>query len=135
MVSAAANCDENLYGTWEPLEYKMGEDSLPLRGVMVITPGYFVGNTTFDIEGDGVLEANANSGPITVEDGKMHLIQWMQLHWRGLEAAPDFSNPENPQGTFLRIDIPEEIVYTIDDDYLIFHFPSGNQYISKRLED
>ena len=74
--------DEALYGAWSPLEYNIGGESVPLRGIMIITPHYFVGNTTFDADGDGVLEANANSGPITVENGVIKMLQWMQLHWR-----------------------------------------------------
>jgi hypothetical protein len=135
LATSAVHGDDELYGTWKPVEYQMGENSMPLRGVMIITPGYFVGNTTFDVEGDGILEANANSGPITVENGKIVLMQWMQLHWRPNEPEADFSNPENPQGTFLRTDIPEVIEYTVEGDQLVFHFPSGNKYISKRLED
>ena len=99
-----------------------------------MTPGYFVSNVTFDIEGDGILEGNANSGPMTVENGVIKLTQWMQLHWRpGKEA--DFSNPVNPDGNFLRIDIPEDINYTIEGDKLIFHFPSGNKFISIRVQE
>ncbi len=125
LTMSIAHADDDLYGVWEPIEYNIAGEALPLRGVMIITPGYFVGNTTFDIEGDGVLEANANSGPITVENGVIKLMQWMQLHWR----------VNDHEGHFLREDIPEEIHYTISEDRLFFHFPSGNTYISQRLSE
>ena len=72
---------------------------------------------------------------MTVEDGVIKLMQWMQLHWRPKEGSGNFSNPNNPVGNFLRIDIPEEIHYTIEGDKLIFHFPSGNKYISQRVKE
>ena len=117
--------DDDLYGAWSPLKYNIGGEAVPLRGIMIITPNYFVGNTTFDTDGDGVFEANANSGPITVENGVIKMIQWMQLHWR----------ENDPEEHFLRIDIPEDIVYSVEGDRLIFHFPSGNKYISERVEE
>ena len=117
--------DDALYGTWNPIEYNIGGEVTALRGIMIITSDYFVGNTTFDADGDGILEANANSGPITIENGVIKMIQWMQLHWREKE----------PEGHFLRIDIPEDINYTVEGDRLIFHFPSGNKYISERFQE
>lgn len=122
MISSVS-ADEDIYGVWEPTTYLNAGKELPVRGIMIITPEYFVANTTFDFDEDGVLEANANSGPITVEDGVIKLNQWMQLHWR--TNVPD----EN----FLRINVPEDIKYTIEGDRLIFHFVTGNKYISKRV--
>jgi len=121
---AMAQTDERLYGTWRPVTYEIAGQSTPVNGLMVITKKYFIGNITFDQDGDGVLEANANCGPITVEDGKINIVQWMQLHWR----------ENDPEGNFLREGSPEEINYSIEDDRLVFHFPSGNRYISERLE-
>ena len=116
--------DDDLYGVWSPFEYNLGGEAVSLRGIMIITPNYFVGNTTFDADGDGVIEANANSGPITIENGVIKMIQWMQLHWR----------ENDPEEHYLGIDIPEDIVYTVEGDRLIFHFPSGNKYISERVQ-
>jgi hypothetical protein len=112
----------DLYGVWETTEYNIGGTKLPLKGLMIITPDYFIGTTIFDSDGDGKLDANANSGPIAVEDGTIKLLQWMQLHWRS-----------GGEGHFLKEDVPEDINYTIEENRLIFHFPSGNKYISERL--
>lgn len=125
LVAPVGQADEDLYGVWSPVEYVIGDKVYPLRGLMIFTPNYFVANTTFDLDEDGVLEANANSGSLTVENGTLKLDQWMQLHWREHE----------PEGHFLRVDVPENIDYTIEGDQLIFHFPSGNRYISKRLQE
>ncbi len=114
--------DEQLYGVWKTVEYQIGSTILPLEGLMIITPKYFISNTVFDADGDGHPDANANSGPITIEDGKIKLLQWMQLHWRS-----------DGKGHFLNTGIPEDIVYTVDGCRLIFHFPTGNKYISERL--
>ena len=119
-----AYADEQLYGTWRPVTYEIDGKITPLKGLMIITEGYFIGNVTFDKEGDGVLEANANAGPITVGNGTIKIIQWMQLHWR----------ENSPADNFLNEDTTEEIKYTIEDQKLIFHFPTGNRYISERLE-
>lgn len=123
VCSAAFGSDEEMpYGVWKTTEYHIDGTVLPLDGLMIITPGYFIGNTTFDADGDGELDANANSGPITVEDGKIRLLQWMQLHWRS-----------SGDGHFLKEDVPEDINYSVEDNRLIFHFPSGNKYVSVRL--
>lgn len=124
ILISAAHSDEDLYGTWIPLQYNLGDKVLDLRGIMIITPNYLVANTTFDTDGDGVLEANANSGPIIVENNTIKLNQWMQLHWRQKDL----------EGNFLRVDIPEDIIYSIEGDRLIFNFPSGNKYISERAK-
>ena len=121
---AKAQTDERLYGTWHPVTYEVAGRPTPVEGLMVITKGYFIGNITFDQDGDGVLEANANCGPISVEDGRIKIVQWMQLHWR----------ENDPEGNFLAEGVPEEVEYTIEDERLVFHFPSGNRYISERLE-
>jgi len=121
--ATAASPTEALYGVWEPIEYRVAGETIPLRGLMIVTPGYFAGKTTFDMDGDGARDANANAGPIEIRDGTIHLQQWMQLHWR---SAGD--------GSFLKEDVPEDIPYEIDGDRLTFHFPSGNSYLSRRLE-
>lgn len=122
-VVSSASADEDIYGVWKPTTYLNAGKELPVQGIMIITPEYFVANTTFDFDEDGVPEANANSGPITIEDGVIKLTQWMQLHWRVN------STDEN----FLRINVPEDIQYTIEDDRLVFHFSTGNKYISERM--
>ncbi|MFT5351373.1 MAG: hypothetical protein ACI909_000936 [Planctomycetota bacterium] len=122
LLVPVAHSDDDLYGTWGPSEYIVNGKLTPLRGIMIITPDYFVGNTIFDADGDGEPDANANSGPIVVVNGTIKLQQWMQLHWRS-----------NGEGHFLKEDVPEDIKYTIEENRLIFHFPSGNKYISERL--
>ena len=114
--------DERVYGVWNTVEYNIAGSVVPMKGLMIITPGYFISNTVFDADGDGKPDANANSGSITIEDGKIKMQQWMQLHWRS-----------NGEDHFLKEDIPEDINYTVEDNRLIFHFPSGNAYISERL--
>lgn len=116
--------DNPLYGVWETVEYNIVGTPVPLKGIMIITPGWFVGNVTFDADGDGIQDANANSGPIVVEGNVIKLMQWMQLHWRS--AGNDH---------FLKEGVPEDINFTIEGNRLIFHFPSGNRYISERLRD
>ena len=114
--------DDAVYGVWKTLKYDIGDEAIPLKGLMIIAPGYFIGNTIFDVDGDGKPDANANSGPITIKDGKIKITQWMQLHWRS-----------GKEGHFLKENIPEDIDYTVEGNRLIFHFPSGNRYISERL--
>lgn len=121
-LSNTAYADERVYGVWKTIEYNVGSKVVPLKGLMIIVPGYFIGNTLFESDGDGQLDANANSGPITIENGTIRMLQEMQLHWRS-----------NGEGHFLKEDIPEDINYTVEGDRLIFHFPSGNKYISERL--
>jgi hypothetical protein len=123
-IAAADESDERLYGTWRTVEYTLGGRAVPLRGLMIITPRYIVGNTIFDEDGDGTPEANANAGSIEVAGGVIRILQWMQLHWR----------PNEPQAHFLREDVIEEIPYAIEGGRLIFRFPSGNRYVSERLE-
>ncbi|MEJ8567941.1 hypothetical protein [Elongatibacter sediminis] len=114
--------DPELYGVWEPIEYVVDGTVTPLRGAMIVTPGYLVANAIYDGDGDGVLEANATSGPITVANNTITYMQWVQLHYR-----------PSGEGNELHENVEYDINYTIEDDRLIFHFPSGNRYISKRL--
>lgn len=122
-VVRAGDHDSRLYGTWRVTTYVIDGKSHPVDGLMIITPDYFMANTIFDLDKDGVPEANANSGPYVIEDNKIVLNQKMQLHWR----------PKNGAENFLRREIPEEIPYHFQDDKLVFRFPSGNGYLSTRI--
>lgn len=124
-TASLAHADDDLYGVWKPTTYKIDGKDHPIKGIMIITPNYFVANTTFDLNEDGILEANANSGPLTIENGTIKVNQWMQLHWR----------QDDPAENYLRVNVPEDINYTIDGNQLIFHFPTENKYISERGED
>ncbi len=114
----------SLHGVWQPVTYVIQGDAYPMTGLMIITPKYFSANTLFKLEQDTGLDANANAGPYYLADGKIVLNQWMQLHWR----------PDKPGEHFLAQEVVEEIPYKIEDEKLIFFFPSGNMYISERLE-
>lgn len=118
-----AGDQEDIYGVWRTTEYRIAGKEVQLNGLMIIEPGFLIANTTFDSNGDGILEANANSGPMVIDDGRIKLLQWMQLHWR----------PTQPAENFLRENVAEEIPYEIKGDRLIFNFPSGNSYTSERI--
>ena len=116
--------DDRLYGTWQTTHYNINGKDHDMTGLMIITPGYFIGNTIFSIGDEAAPSANANSGPYVIEDGKIVITQWMQLHWR----------PNDEKENFLTQGLVEEIPYRFEDENLIFFFPSGNRYVSRRLE-
>jgi len=116
--------DERLYGTWQTTHYNLDGKDHEMTGLMIITPAYFVGNTIFTIGDQANPSANANSGPYILKDGKIVVTQWMQLHWR----------PHDEKENFLTQGVVEEIPYRFEDGNLIFFFPSGNRYVSRRLE-
>lgn len=116
--------DDRLYGTWQTTHYYINGTDHDVTGLMIITPTYFIGNTIFNIEDQAAPSANANSGPYVIEDGKIVITQWMQLHWR----------PNDENENFLTQGVVEEIPYRFEDGNLIFFFPSGNRYVSRRLE-
>lgn len=121
---ALAESDARLHGTWRTVSYTVQGTVHEMNGLMIITPDYFMANTTFDIDGDGRVDGNANSGPYRTRDGKIVLTHWMQLHWR----------PADADGNFLSVGDVEAIPYRLEDGKLIFAFPSGNFYTSERLE-
>ncbi len=116
--------DDRLYGTWQTTHYNINGKEHDMTGLMIITPSYFIGNTIFNIGDQAAPSANANSGPYVIEDGKIVITQWMQLHWR----------PNDEKENFLTQGVVEEIPYRFEDGNLIFFFPSGNRYVSRRLE-
>ncbi len=116
--------DDRLYGTWQTTHYNIKGTDHEMTGLMIITPTYFIANTIFNIGDQAAPSANANSGPYVIEDGKIVITQWMQLHWR----------PNDEKENFLTQGVVEEIPYRFEDGNLIFSFPSGNRYVSHRLE-
>jgi hypothetical protein len=116
--------DDRLYGTWQTTHYNLNGTDYEMAGLMIITPSYFIGNTIFTIGDQTAPSANANSGPYVIIDGKIVITQWMQLHWR----------PNDEKENFLTQGVVEEIPYRFEDGNLIFFFPSGNRYVSRRLE-
>jgi hypothetical protein len=89
----------------------------------MITPDYLMSNTVFNADGDSSPDANANSGAIRLEGNTIVMEQWMQLHWRTADS----------NGNFLTQGDVERIPYRLENDLLIFEFPSGNRYIAERL--
>jgi hypothetical protein len=116
--------DDRLYGTWQTTQYNLNGTDHDMDGLMIITPSYFMGNTIFNIEEHAAPSANANSGPYVIKDGKIVITQWMQLHWR----------PDDEKENYLTQGVVEKIPYRFEDGNLIFFFPSGNRYVSHRLE-
>lgn len=126
--SASADQHDALQGTWKPVSYIVDGVEYPLSGLMIITPGYLSANTLFKLSDESPGDANANAGPYELHGDKIIMNQWMQLHWRP-------QHEDDPEQHFLAQDVPEEIPYRVEGDRLIFHFPSGNKYISQRLDD
>jgi len=128
VILAASTCnaeDQRLYGAWKPLLYSVQGVDHPMDGLIIITPKYFSANTFFSLSENSGGDANANAGPYEVVNGKIVVTQWMQLHWR----------PGSMDDSFLNHYAVEEIPYEIENDRLIFSFPSGNKYVSERLPD
>ena len=115
--------DDTVFGVWRAVSYEIQGVEYEQDGLIMITPGYLMSNTVFDADGDTSLDANANSGPIQFEGNTIVIEQWMQLHWRTADTAGNFLN----QGAV------ERIPYRLEDDLLIFEFPSGNRYVAERL--
>jgi hypothetical protein len=120
---ASQPLDARVLGAWKPVSYTVNGQVHSMRGLMIITPDYFVANTIYQNSAGAWTEANANSGPYSVKNGKIALTQWMQLHYR----------PSNPKDMLLTEGIVEQIGYTLDNGKLVMHFPSGNSYTSERL--
>ena len=96
-----------------------------MDGLMIFTPSYFSANSIWTTN-DGVVDANANSGPYFAENGNIIFSQWMQLHMR----------QGNTDESFLRTGIDEGSTYRFEsDDRLIIQFPTGNFYVLDRLAD
>ena len=133
VASLAVGCDSNhggddgpddaVFGVWRAVSYEIQGVEYEQDGFIMITPGYLMSNTVFDADGDGSLDANANSGPIKFEGNTIVIEQWMQLHWRTADPAENFLD----QGAV------ERIPYRLENDLLIFEFPSGNRYVAERL--
>lgn len=124
LADGGETTDVRLYGTWQTTSYNVQGEDYEMDGLMIITPKYFVGNTIYSIEGQSAPNANANSGPYVIKDGKIFITQWMQLHWR----------PDDEKENYLTQGVVEEIPYRFEDGNLVFFFPSGNKYVSHRLE-
>jgi hypothetical protein len=118
--------DKRLLGTWKPTSYTINGVKHDMRGLMIITPKYFMANTVFESSPGVWKGANANSGPYTLEGSNIVLTQWMQLHYRG-------EHVEDPKETFLTEGVVEKINYSIENGTLVFNFPSGNHYLSERI--
>jgi hypothetical protein len=119
----SGEADRRLYGVWRISDYIVQGVSHKARGLVNITPKYFLADAVFDFDDDAHLSANANSGPYHVKDGKIVLEQEIQLHWR-----PGQKENEN----FLRQNVEETFAYQFDNGRLLFLFPSGNRYVLER---
>ena len=125
LVGSVQATDRRLYGSWKTSTYTLQGVDIPMDGLMIFTPSYFSANTIWSGQ-DGVVDANANSGPYFAEDGKIIFSQWMQLHVR--HGDQDES--------FLRTGIDEPSTYRFEtNDRLIIQFPTGNFYLLDRLID
>lgn len=125
LIGACDNKSEDSempYGVWRATFYEIEGVQHKQDGLIIITPDFLMSNTIFDADGDIYPDANANSGPIKIEDDVIVMEQWMQLHWR---TADD-------EGNFLTQGVVERIPYKVEGDLLIFEFPSGNRYTSTR---
>ena len=126
MLSTCARsgeADQRLYGVWRISTYIIQGVSHTARGLVDITPKYFLADAVFDFDDDAHLSANANSGPYQVKNGKIILQQEMQLHWR-----PGQRENEN----FLHQNVQETFAYRFENGTLLFLFPSGNRYVLER---
>jgi hypothetical protein len=123
---SAPNLGGDLIGTWKPINYTVAGVPHKMRGLMIITPKFFMANTIFETSPGVWRGANANSGPYVIQDGKLVLTQWMQLHFRGEQLT-------DPKETFLKEGVVEKIKYRFENGRLVFDFPSGNHYVSERL--
>lgn len=111
------------FGVWRASVYELDGVEHQQDGLIIVTPDYLMSNTIFQADNDDIPDGNANSGPISFDGDVIVMEQWMQLHWR----------TEDTGGNFLTQGVVERIPYIVEGDSLIFHFPSGNRYISKRL--
>jgi hypothetical protein len=125
-VVANETVDKRLIGTWKPVSYTINGVKHDMRGLMIITPKYFMANTVFESSPGVWKGANANSGPYTLDGPNIVLIQWMQLHYRGEHVS-------DPKETFLTEGVVEKINYSFENGNLVFNFPSGNHYVSEPI--
>jgi hypothetical protein len=125
-ITSTVAVDKRLIGTWKPVSYTINGVKHDMRGLMIITPQYFMANTVFESSPGVWKGANANSGPYTLDGSNIVLTQWMQLHYRG-------EHVQDPKETFLTEGVVEKINYTIENGNLVFNFPSGNHYVSEPI--
>ena len=118
-----AGVDNPLFGVWRAVRYEIQGAEYEQDGLIMITPDYLMSNTVFNADGDSSPDANANSGAIRLEGNTIVMEQWMQLHWRTADS----------NGNFLTQGDVERIPYRLENNLLIFEFPSGNRYIAERL--
>ena len=90
LADEGTTSDDRLYGTWQTTHYNINGTDQEMTGLMIITPAYFIGNTIFTIGDQTAPSANANSGPYVINDGKIIITQWMQLHWRPNDEKENF---------------------------------------------
>jgi hypothetical protein len=115
--------DDAVFGVWRAVSYEIQGIEHEQDGLIMIAPGFLMSNTVFNADGDSSLDANANSGPIRFEGNTIVIEQWMRLHWRTADTA----------GSFLDQGAVERIPYRLENNLLIFEFPSGNRYVAERL--
>jgi hypothetical protein len=124
-ATIAGASDSRLVGVWNVVTYELEGKDVPMDGLFIFTDKHFSANTFFRVSGGELDDMNANAGTYRTEGDKLIFMQQVQAHIRpGDEKEPIFYGKG----------VEEAARYAVEDGKLIITFPSGNRYISERLD-
>jgi hypothetical protein len=122
--SSAVASDPKLVGVWNVLTYKMEGKDIPMDGLFIFTEKHFSANAFFRVSGGKLDDMNANAGTYQTKGDELIFMQQVQAHIRP-------GDPDEP--IFYGKGVEEGCRYKIEGSKLVILFPSGNQYVSERM--
>ena len=124
-ATVAGASDPRLVGVWNVLTYELEGKDVAMDGLFIFTDKHFSANTFFRVSGGELDDMNANAGTYKTDGDNLIFMQQVQAHIRP-------GDKEEP--IFYGKGVEEAARYTIEGGKLIIIFPSGNRYISERLD-
>jgi hypothetical protein len=124
-ATVAGASDPSLVGVWNVVTYELEGKDVPMDGLFIFTEKHFSANAFFHVSGGELDDMNANAGTYRTEGDKLIFMQQVQAHIRPGDEKEPISYGKG---------VEEAARYAVEDRKLIITFPSGNRYISERLD-
>ncbi|GAB5097728.1 hypothetical protein [Caballeronia sp. HLA56] len=115
--------ERSLIGMWKAVTYEVDGVSHDLSGLVAFSRSHLVAAIRYASTVPDTCRLHANAGPYEVEEHRIQMLQWIQLHY----------DEAQPQSTLNTKNLPEEIEYEIVEQVLVLVFPSKNRMILTKV--